>query len=64
MLFFLFAGFLKSRERSQHKFYQLLMKTQMFERFIGERSFASDKDTGLAFFDDYIDKVRTQIFNH
>lgn len=34
------------------------MKTQLFARFIEERSFASDRDTGLTFFDDYIDKVK------
>ncbi|EDL30997.1 mCG6889 [Mus musculus] len=51
-------GFLKSRDRAYTKFYTLLSKTQIFIRFIEECSFVSDKDTGLAFFDDCIEKVR------
>ncbi|XP_028922306.1 C-myc promoter-binding protein isoform X1 [Ornithorhynchus anatinus] len=50
-------GFLKSRDRSQQKFYTLMTKTQMFIRFIEECSFVSDKDASLAFFDDCVDKV-------
>ncbi|XP_048475536.1 DENN domain-containing protein 4C [Rhincodon typus] len=50
-------GFLKSRDRAHHKFYVQLTKTQMFIRFIEECSFVSDKDAGLAFFDDCIDKL-------
>ncbi|DAA26964.1 TPA: DENN/MADD domain containing 4C-like [Bos taurus] len=50
-------GFLKSRDRAYTKFYTLLSKTQIFIRFIEECSFVSDKDTGLAFFDDCIEKV-------
>nr|XP_046236912.1 DENN domain-containing protein 4C isoform X2 [Scatophagus argus] len=50
-------GFLKSRDRAQHKFYSQLTKTQIFIRFIEECTFVSDKDTGLAFFDDCVDKV-------
>ncbi|XP_078425757.1 DENN domain-containing protein 4C isoform X1 [Cetorhinus maximus] len=50
-------GFLKSRDRAHHKFYIQLTKTQMFIRFVEECSFVSDKDTGLAFFDDCIDKL-------
>uniref|UniRef100_A0A3B3RIZ5 DENN domain containing 4C n=1 Tax=Paramormyrops kingsleyae TaxID=1676925 RepID=A0A3B3RIZ5_9TELE len=50
-------GFLKSRDRAQQKFYTQLTKTQIFIRFIEECTFVSDKDTGLAFFDDCIDKV-------
>ncbi|XP_068944019.1 DENN domain-containing protein 4C isoform X2 [Petaurus breviceps papuanus] len=50
-------GFLKSRDRAYMKFYTLLTKTQIFIRFIEECSFVSDKDTGLAFFDDCIEKV-------
>ena len=50
-------GFLKSREKSYHKFYAHLMKMQAFSRFIEERSFVSDKDTSLAFFDECLDKV-------
>ncbi|XP_075787613.1 DENN domain-containing protein 4C isoform X3 [Pelodiscus sinensis] len=50
-------GFLKSRDRAYTKFYMLLTKTQIFSRFIEECSFVSDKDTGLAFFDDCIEKL-------
>ncbi|XP_028330042.1 DENN domain-containing protein 4C isoform X2 [Gouania willdenowi] len=50
-------GFLKSRDRAHHKFYSLLTKTQIFIRFIEECTFVSDKDTGLAFFDDCVEKV-------
>lgn len=49
-------GFLKSRDRSHHKFYSLMTKTQMFIRFIEECSFVSDKDASLAFFDECVDK--------
>nr|DBA31909.1 TPA: hypothetical protein GDO54_007666 [Pyxicephalus adspersus] len=50
-------GFLKSRDRSHHKFYNMMTKTQMFIRFIEECSFVSDKDASLAFFDDCVEKV-------
>ncbi|CAM9798503.1 unnamed protein product [Lampetra fluviatilis] len=50
-------GFLKSRDRSYHKFYTQLTKTQMFIRFIEECSFAGDKNASLAFFDDCVEKV-------
>nr|XP_055157953.1 DENN domain-containing protein 4C isoform X2 [Nyctereutes procyonoides] len=50
-------GFLKSRDRAYTKFYTHLSKTQIFIRFIEECSFVSDKDTGLAFFDDCIEKL-------
>jgi DENN domain-containing protein 4 len=33
------------------------MKMQAFSRFIEERSFVSDKDSGLAFFDECMEKV-------
>lgn len=51
------SGFLKSRDRAQQKFYSQLTKTQIFIRFIEECTFVSDKDTGLAFFDDCVEKV-------
>ena len=51
------AGFLKSRDKSYHKFYAHLVKMQAFSRFIEERSFVSDKDTSLAFFDECLDRV-------
>ncbi|XP_046761845.1 DENN domain-containing protein 4C isoform X3 [Gallus gallus] len=50
-------GFLKSRDRAYAKFYTHLTKTQIFSSFIEECSFVSDKDTGLAFFDDCIEKL-------
>ncbi|XP_038626145.1 DENN domain-containing protein 4C isoform X2 [Tachyglossus aculeatus] len=50
-------GFLKSRDRTYTRFYSVLTKTQIFIRFIEECSFVSDKDTGLAFFDDCIEKL-------
>ena len=56
-LFFFCAGFLRSRDRTHHKFFTLVMKTQMFIRFIEERSFVSDMDASLAFFDECTEKV-------
>ncbi|XP_014255544.1 DENN domain-containing protein 4C isoform X2 [Cimex lectularius] len=50
-------GFLKSRDKWSHKFFNYVTKTQMFIRFIEERSFVSDMDAGLAFFDECTDKV-------
>lgn len=37
------------------------MHTQMFFRFIEERSFVSDKDAGLTFFDECTEKVILKI---
>uniref|UniRef100_A0A1B0D4P6 Uncharacterized protein n=1 Tax=Phlebotomus papatasi TaxID=29031 RepID=A0A1B0D4P6_PHLPP len=54
---FQLSAFLRSRDKAHNKFFQLLMKTQMFIRFIEERSFVSDGDQGLAFFDDCTEKV-------
>ncbi|KAM6937823.1 C-myc promoter-binding protein [Xenentodon cancila] len=53
-------GFLKSRDRSHQRFYSLMTKTQMFSRFIEECSFVSDKDAGLAFFDECVDKIDSE----
>lgn len=50
-------AFLRSRDKAHHKFFNLLMKTQMFIRFIEERSFVSDGYQGLAFFDECSEKV-------
>ncbi|XP_055372585.1 DENN domain-containing protein Crag [Condylostylus longicornis] len=50
-------AFLRSRDKAHQKFFQLLMKTQMFIRFIEERSFVSEHDHGLTFFDECADKV-------
>jgi len=52
-----FEGFLTSRDRNYSQFYQLITKTQMFTHYIEERSFVSDKDTSLAFFDDCEEKL-------
>uniref|UniRef100_G1SU64 DENN domain containing 4A n=1 Tax=Oryctolagus cuniculus TaxID=9986 RepID=G1SU64_RABIT len=53
---FALQAFLRSRDRSHQKFYNMMTKTQMFIRFIEECSFVSDKDASLAFFDDCVDK--------
>uniref|UniRef100_A0A8P0TPV3 DENN domain containing 4B n=2 Tax=Canis lupus TaxID=9612 RepID=A0A8P0TPV3_CANLF len=55
-LFFL-QGFLKSRERSSHKLYCQLLRTQMFSQFIEECSFGSARHAALEFFDSCVDKV-------
>lgn len=52
-----FENFLTSRDRNYNQFYQLITKTQMFTHYIEERSFVSDKDTSLAFFDDCEEKL-------
>uniref|UniRef100_A0A182SMT4 UDENN domain-containing protein n=1 Tax=Anopheles maculatus TaxID=74869 RepID=A0A182SMT4_9DIPT len=54
---FRMEAFLRSRDKAHHKFFTLLMKTQMFIRFIEERSFVSDSDHNLAFFDECAEKV-------
>ncbi len=51
------AGFLRSRDKSHHKFYNMLMRTQMFTKFIEERSFVSETNTCLAFFDECVDRA-------
>jgi hypothetical protein len=56
------SGFLRSRDKTHHKFFTLVMKTQMFIRFIEERSFVSDMDASLAFFDECTEKVRGNVF--
>ncbi|XP_054165030.1 DENN domain-containing protein 4C-like [Oppia nitens] len=50
-------GFIKSRDKNYQKYYTLMMKTQMFTRFIEERSFVSDKNISLAFFDECSEKL-------
>lgn len=52
-----FSGFLKSRDRTQQKFYSHLTKTQMFTQFIEECSFVSDRHACLEFFDECVQKV-------
>ncbi|XP_015433797.1 PREDICTED: DENN domain-containing protein 4C [Dufourea novaeangliae] len=54
-------AFLRSRDKAHAKFYSMLVKTQMFIRFIEERSFVSDMDmTGLAFFDECTERVEDE----
>lgn len=53
------AGFLRSRDKSYQQFFQIMTKTQMFARFIEERSFVSEKESGLAVFDECIKQVCT-----
>ncbi|XP_075979851.1 DENN domain-containing protein Crag isoform X4 [Anticarsia gemmatalis] len=50
-------AFLKSRDKTQQRFFGLMMRTQMFTRFIEERSFVYEPDQGLTFFDECIEKV-------
>ncbi|XP_068616647.1 DENN domain-containing protein 4B [Brachionichthys hirsutus] len=50
-------GFLKSRDRTQQKFFSQLSRTQMFTQFIEECSFVSDRHACLEFFDECVQKV-------
>lgn len=50
-------GFLRSRPSSQSKFFQTLTRTQMFSRFIEQRSFVTSQDSLLAFFDNCLEKI-------
>ncbi|XP_055327557.1 DENN domain-containing protein 4C-like [Paramacrobiotus metropolitanus] len=56
------AGFLKSRDRSYAKFYDSLIHTQQFIRFIEERSIMSDREAsyGMAFFDECVQRVEKE----
>ncbi|XP_041980512.1 DENN domain-containing protein Crag isoform X2 [Aricia agestis] len=49
-------SFMRSREKSQQRFYELMMRTQMFTRFIEERSFVCSEQ-GLSFFDECTERV-------
>ncbi|XP_060525748.1 DENN domain-containing protein Crag isoform X2 [Cylas formicarius] len=51
--------FLKSRDKSHTQFFKMLMRTQMFIRFIEERSFVVDGDQGLTFFDECMEKLNS-----
>ena len=52
------AGFLRSRgDKPSQKLLSQIVNTQHFCRFIEERSFVSDKDVSLAFFDDCTKRV-------
>ncbi|KAI2797635.1 DENN domain-containing protein 4B [Blomia tropicalis] len=50
-------GFVRSRDPAYQQFYSYLVHSQMFTKFIEERSLVSDKNIGLAFFDECIEKV-------
>lgn len=56
------SDFIKSRDKNYAKFFTYMMKTQCFSRFIEERSFVSDKDASLAFFDECVERVGPLIF--
>jgi len=51
------TSFLNTRDRNYHSFYNLMMNTQIFTKFIEECSFVSDVNQSLAFFDDCIDRM-------
>lgn len=57
-------GFLRSRDKSNLKFFQQMVKTQTFISFISERSFVSDKDASIAFFDECMEKVGCRTLSH
>lgn len=57
------SDFLKSRERSSHKLYSQLLRTQMFSQFIEECSFGSTRHAALEFFDSCVDKVGFMAFS-
>jgi hypothetical protein len=74
---FEFDSFLRSRDSSYSKFYSYILHTQMFTRFIEERSFLSSStlnqsslinenlhNYSLAFFDDCCSKVKASIENN
>ena len=51
------SEFMKGQDKSYNKLYALLLKTQAFSRFIEERSFVSDRDSSLVFFDQCLSRV-------
>ncbi|XP_052742566.1 DENN domain-containing protein Crag isoform X6 [Bicyclus anynana] len=54
-------AFLRSRaDKTEQRFFTLIMRTQMFTRFIEERSFVCDNDQGLTFFDECIERVASK----
>ncbi|XP_045776028.1 DENN domain-containing protein Crag isoform X2 [Maniola jurtina] len=54
-------AFLRSRaDKTEQRFFTLIMRTQMFTRFIEERSFVCDNDQGLTFFDECIERVSSK----
>ena len=75
---FEFDNFLRSRDSSYSKFYSYVLRTQMFIRFIEERSFLSSStlnqsslinenlhhNYSLAFFDECCSKIKSSIENN
>eukprot|EP00118_Oscarella_pearsei_P021141 m.235821 g.235821 ORF g.235821 m.235821 type:complete len:1382 (+) comp40129_c1_seq15:72-4217(+) len=49
-------GFKKTKSSSEMEFFNGLLTTQMFAKFVEERSFTSHHDSSLAFFDECTDK--------
>lgn len=54
-------GFLKSKNENYRRLLREIVKTQTFNSFIQERSFVSDQDTCLTFFDECIEKVNIRL---
>ena len=52
-----FESFRRSRDKASRPLFAQMLDTQHFCRFIEERSFVSDKDVSLAFFDDCTRRV-------
>ncbi|OQR66250.1 C-myc promoter-binding protein-like [Tropilaelaps mercedesae] len=48
-------NFLRSRDKNHLQFYEMIVHTQMFSRLVEERSFLSENDHSLAFFDQCCD---------
>ena len=53
-------NFLRGKDSSYHRFYNVMMKTQMFTKFIEECSFVSDINTSLAFFDECVERIERE----
>ena len=53
-------NFLRNKDSNFHKFYDVMMKTQMFTKFIEECSFVSDINTSLAFFDECVERTELE----
>ena len=53
-------NFLRGKDANYHRFYDVVMKTQMFTKFIEECSFVSDINTSLAFFDECVERVERE----
>lgn len=49
-------AFMRSKDKSYHQFYNVVVRTQMFSRLVEERSFVSENDQSLAFFDECCDR--------